>query len=656
MLRGIVATAFAIATTFAIARADTLYPIIGAPILRPDSQFEPFADSTGSGYRLKGLTVPDRPGGGAWPTVFTMEGYDGASRPSPNVYLKMDDGELMAVRLTFGAGPRADYAFAQASIRGTECSGGHFDLYDRRHAKDGNNIVEWLAAQPWSNGRVGMFGSSYPGQTAYLVATTKPPHLTAISANLLHSDIYRDIFMPGGVQNILFPSLWTYGLGVVAGPHRIPITSAQNGTIPNDEICTQAQATRYGVGDLPQPWNEAATAATRSTDDEWYQIRAAITYADLIKIPYYQQADWQDEQVGPRAVVLFHHIHPDPRTIVDKDGRTVTVVPKKFVTSNGDHGFGNFAGRDRWSWFDIWLLDMPDSAGLLDHAIVNHFEVHDDGTGAVATKSGPAWPFPDTTWTRMYLHEGKALDFSAPTGAEASDDYLSGVARQGWFQYTDAAQKNFASDVTTARNLPDEVWYETAPLADNLVIAGPIIADIQAAIVGTDVDFFVSISDVWPDGSVSYLQRGFLKASHRAIDPARSYCVGADGLRAPCDGSNLMVQPYRPHTNPQPVTPGEIVDYTIEVFPLGHVFRAGHRILVQIHTPPIVDDIWGYTPTQHQPALVTVYHDAAHPSWVQLPVVVPDGAPASYPTPADCRVPGGFPCTPPSAIDSVLGG
>ncbi|MGH7897567.1 MAG: CocE/NonD family hydrolase, partial [Candidatus Binatia bacterium] len=311
-------------------------PVVGEPILKPDSAFE----ATSWGYKKKDLSLAPAPPAGQpegyrWPTVMTMEGYDGASRPDPNAYLRMDDGELMALRIRFGDGPRGDYAFVQASIRGTECSGGHFDLYDRRHALDGHHIIEWLATQPWSNERVGMFGSSYPGQTAYFVATTTPPHLHAISANLLHSDIYRDIFMPGAVQNFLFPSLWTYGLGVVAGPHRIPINSIEEGTIPEDEICLQAQLTRYSFGDLPQPENEPAFAAVRATDDQWYQAHAALTYAHTIKIPYYQQGNWQDEQVGPRAVVLWHHIHPDPKTIIDKNGQPATVIPKKFVLSSG---------------------------------------------------------------------------------------------------------------------------------------------------------------------------------------------------------------------------------------------------------------------------------------------------------------------------------
>ena len=622
--------------------ASGAYPVIEEPVLKPGSLFE----ATEWGFKRSDLAFPAGPYNGTWPTVFTMEGYSGATRgDGPNAYLRMDDGELMALRITFAQGPRGDYAFVQASIRGTECSWGHFNLYDRRHAWDAHHIIEWVAAQPWSNERVGMFGSSFPGQTAYWAATTKPPHLSAVSANLLHSDIYRDIFMPGGVQNILFPSLWTYGLGVVAGPHRVPIDSVSDQVVLRDEICLQAQIARYSVGDLPQPENEAVWAGLRSVDDDWYHAHAALTYVDSIKIPYYQQGNWQDEQVGPRAVVLFNHIDPTPRTIIGANGQPRTIVPKRYVVSNGDHGYGNFAGNDRWNWFDIWLLDKPDVAGLTDHQIVNHFETDNDGN-SIGTKSGSSWPFAGTTYERHYLGPNGALSSTAPAASGGSDVYLSGVARQGWFFYAydgtgdpvAPVVNSVLEPVQTARSLPDVVAYESAPLTSQKVVAGPILMDLYASMIGTDADFFVSISDVYPDGRVSYLQRGLLKASHRSVDPLRSYY----------DGSTL-VQPYRPHTDPQLVTPGAIEKYTIEIFPLGHVFRPGHKILIQIHTPPAVDGLWGYTPTNHQPAVVTVYHDAEHPSFLQLPVVTPD-APISNTDPADCKVPGGFPCTAPSPL------
>ncbi|MGH2830442.1 MAG: CocE/NonD family hydrolase [Actinomycetota bacterium] len=612
-----------------LARADDVpYPVIGQPVLKPDSQWV----QTDWGYQSTSLVFDTSR---RWPAAFTMEGYSGASRPAPNVYLRMDDGELIALRITFGAGPadpgqdRGNYAFVQASIRGTECSGGHFNLYDRRHAWDGHHIIEWIASQrTWSNGRVGMFGSSFPGQTAYWTAATQPPSLKAVSANLLHSDIYRDIFMVGAVQNYLFPSLWTYA----TGPHRLPENSVDEGTIPEDEICTQHQAARYGAGDLPQPQNEPAWAALRGVDDDWYTGHAAITYAPAIRIPYYQQGNWQDEQVGPRAVVLFNHIHPDPVSIVDANGNGRRVIPKKFVMSNGDHGWGGYAGRQRWAFFDIFLRGMPDRTGMFDSQIVNHFEAKDDGT-AVATTSGNRWPFEGTQWTRMYPHQGGSLDFARPTGDEATDTYLSGASRHGFSWES----PDTGAEVTRARGLPDEVRWESAELTQQMVVAGPLSIDLYASMAGTDADFFVSVSDVFPDGRVSYLQRGLLKSSHRRVDPLRSYW-----------DQGIMVQPYRPHTNPQPVVPGEIIKYQIEIFPMGYIFRPQHKILVQVHTPPAVDGLWGYTPS-HQPAAVTLYHSAAYPTSLLLPVVQPDAPVPAGTTP--CPLYGGFPCLPPSTLE-----
>jgi putative CocE/NonD family hydrolase len=563
------------------------YPIIDEPVLRSDTQWI----KTDWGYIHQELQagLPD-PEGWDYPTLMTMEGYAGASRPSPNAYVRMDDGELMAIRVAFGAGPRQDYAFVQASIRGTECSAGHFDLYDRRHAMDGYHLVEWIADQPWSNGKVGMQGNSYPGQTAYWVAAAAPPSLKAVMPSLLHSDIYRDIFMPGGVQNILFPSVWTYGTGAVAGPHRIPVDSLESQTIPNDEICTQHQLARYGVGDLPHVENEPIWAGTRAVDDQWYIAHAALTYAPAIKIPYYQQNNWQDEQTGPRAAILWKHINPTKVEICDSDGNERTIVPKKLVTGSGGHGHGGFSNRDRWAFMDIFLLDMCDETGIFDHRVTNYFETV-DGDEWTATASGDEWPLEQTKWDKVYLHGDGSIGFAAPTAPEGDRTYLSGVARQNyfWYSYYDFGEGSGAATepLVSAEGLPDMLSYKSAPLTEDLVITGPILMDLYASIAGTDADFFVSVNEVWPDGSVSYLQRGLLKASHRRVDPERSYYVETD------DDEKLLVQPYRPHTNPQPVTPGEVIKYDFEIFPVGHIFRAGNRIQINVHTPPITDGLWG---------------------------------------------------------------
>ena len=84
------------------------------------------------------------------------------------------------------------------------------------------------------------------------------------------------------------------------------------------------------------------------------------------------------------------------------------------------------------------------------------------------------------------------------------------------------------------------------------------------------------------------------------------------------DGS-VLYRPFHPHTNPQPVTPGQSYEYLVEVFPVGHVFRPGHRIVVKVHTPPAVDSFYAYVP-KRAPGLNTVFHDTARPSRIMLPV------------------------------------
>lgn len=90
------------------------------------------------------------------------------------------------------------------------------------------------------------------------------------------------------------------------------------------------------------------------------------------------------------------------------------------------------------------------------------------------------------------------------------------------------------------------------------------------------------------------------------------------------------------------------------MFPTGHIFREDHKLRIEIHVPPAVEGLWGYTPTRHDPAEVTVHHDAQHPSWLQLPLVEPNPYPndpyALEEPPEGCKVPGGFPCAPPSQL------
>jgi putative CocE/NonD family hydrolase len=617
-----------------------------ATATRPAAEDEDF-EGREWGYKRTDLAWPDR----EHPTIMTYVGYGGASEDGgPNAYLEMPDGVLIALDISYGAGPRDDYAEVTASIRGTECSGGSFNLYDRRHAWDGYEIIEWIADRQWSNGKVGMMGCSFYGQTPFFTATTQPPSLETIMVGGLHSDIYKDIVYPGGVQNDLFPQLW-----YVEGPNRIPTSAIDEGAIPEDRICSQNQAGRYSSDRPPLP-TEYETNFLDPTYGDWWAAHAARTHAHKIDVPYYQWVNWQDEQVGPRAAVLWHWIDPPERTIQvpkhsgrkkrsHRKGRgagnrrnnngattTETVVPKKLVTTTGSHCMGGYVQRDKWAWMDMWLLDQSDREGLFEHRVENYFESRGWNAEYTTATYADEWPADDTNWRRAYFHEGGRIDFTEPTGAEPTDTYVSGVPRENWFFYAPRAGK----EARQADGLPDSIAFETDPFEETVTMAGPILLEFYASLAGADTDFFVSINDVFPDGNISYLQRGMLRASMRAVNEDRSYTTD-DGL---------LYQPWYPFTNPTKVTPDEVTRYLIEIFPHSHVFRPGHKLRLQLMTPPAVDGLWGYT-AKHEPAAVTVHHDAEHPTNLLLPFVEPDEPVGE--APEGCGIPGGFPCDEPPA-------
>lgn len=536
--------------------------------------------------------------GKRYPTIFEMSGYDGASASEKTLIGQWcEEAGIDGCPVSGGSRYLTEmfyknYVTVHASVRGTGCSEGEFDLFSWRSALDGREVIEWIARRPWSNGKVGIYGHSYGGITGFMVAATKPPHLEAVSVSGLIDDLYRGITYPGGVSNYGFPLLWTAiirtaydegggtGQGIVAGQD---VQCAQNQT---------GQSTTVVNHPIVQ-------GAAGDTDNEWYRARSLVTYAEDIEVPIHITGAYQDEQTGPRFPHLFE---------------LVRGVPKRMIMTNGDHGTDTdppAIWKDRRAWMDHWIRGVDRGFGGLAQdrsSVTTFFEMHRNADGVLVPngrKNSATFPLEDTRWTNYFLREGGRLTRQAPSGAEAPDSYVSGSPRQSWSYQ---AGPEFGPPVTTEEG-PDELTFRSGPVSANTAIAGPITATLFLSTTAPDTELFVQLIDEAPDGSRSYLQRGMLKASHRAIDPAMSDYDGG-----------VMYRPYRPHTNPQLVTPGEVYRYVIEVFPVGHVFRPGHRIVMKIHTPPLVDSYYAYVP-ERPVGINTVYHQADLPSRLMLPVV-----------------------------------
>jgi len=547
--------------------------------------------------------------GRRYPTVFEMSGYDGGSADGGTL---LNDFGLSEVPLLPSDDSRQlskmfnkQYVTVHASVRGTGCSGGEFDLFSRKSAEDGKYLIDqFIARQSWSNGDVALLGHSYGGITGFMIAATRPQHLRAATLSGLIDDLFRGITYPGGVSNYGFPLAWTGGIrlaydllgGVAPGILR---PEGPDDVAHRREICANNTLTKRRT-----IFEDPLVQGLNETDSEWFRARSLITYVKQINVPMHITGAYQDEQTGPRFAHLWEQ---------------VAGVPKRLVLSNGDHGTSSTSTgteevkADRKAWVDHFMKVKASSRfGTVTQdkrSVTTLLETHRTSTGKLVANGrveSATFPLEQSTYTDYYMRAGGGLTTAKPGATEApSDSYVSATRRQA---YSYQAGPSFGPPFTTADG-PDELRYATAPMRANTAIVGPITATLHLSTLAPDTELFVQLIDEGPDGSRTYLQRGLLKASHKAIDATKSdYRNGR------------MYRPWRPHTNPQLVTPGAVNEYLVEVFPVGHVLRTGHRLMVKISAPPVIDSFYAYVP-KVAPTVNTLHHSVAKPSRISLPLV-----------------------------------
>jgi putative CocE/NonD family hydrolase len=568
---------------------------------------------------------PANPGARRYPAILEMAGYEnGSSSDEGRTFFGETEDHCRRAGLPCPGLPLTDdshagtgafrfdgeYVTVHASVRGTGCSSGEFDLFSTRSALDGVEIIErWIVRQPWSNGTVGILGHSYGSITGFMVAAmygfygVPTKHLVAVTVSGLIDDLYRGITYPGGSSNYLFPPVWTLAYRPaydVLGGQLQPIV--RHGTDEIARRCLRNIAThRRAVAQDP------VVNGIFDTDGEWWRARSLVTYAKFIDVPIHITGAHQDEQTGPRFPHLFELI---------RDG-----VPKRLLMMNGDHGSQvdpEEVWRDRKAWMDYWMRGVPNpyvDPATRPTSVRALLEMHatPNGTASNGIKDAADFPLEDTVWTPFFLGPDGTLSRSR-VARPGTVSYLSGTKRQSWFY---EAGPGVGPPLTTARG-PDELDFVSAPFRTDTLVVGPITANLFLSSTATDTEIFVQVTDRDPAGNVSYLQRGILRASHRAIDPAFS---DYDDQPDPLDPSRpFLYRPWRPHTNTTTIRPLRVEEYLIEIWPVSHVFRAGHRLQVKIMGPPALDSLYAYVP-RTPPALNTVHVGGPTPSRITVPVV-----------------------------------
>ena len=525
--------------------------------------------------------------GRSYPTIFEMNGYDGGSSDGDEPTLAGEGSRVLSKQFY------DDYVTVHASVRGTGCSGGEFDLFSWRSALDGYELIEWVNDQKWSNGKIGIYGHSYGGITGFMVGATRPPSLDGISVSGLIDDLYRGIVYPGGVSNYGFPLLWTGGVRNVYDIgggffYGLDEGGAEGGCVENAPTKSRTVL------------NDPIIQGLSDTDNTWFQARSLVNLAERIEVPIHISGAYQDEQTGPRGPYhLFEEVSNAP--------------VKRLLMTNGDHGTqqdGKFLEPDRKRFLDHFVRDGANvsSSGRYPRSSVITFlenlQGEDDTPVSITTRN---FPLESTDWRDLYLRAEGKLTTGKPGDEEGSSPYVSGSPRQSAWSYQGGHE---SGSQLTSPSGPDGLEFSTSKFKEPTGLIGPATATLFMSTTAPDTELFVEVIDEAPDGSRYHVQRGLLKVSHRAILSGQS-----DKLS---DGR--IYRPHRPHTNPEVIEPGKTYRYLVEIFPFGHVFRPGHKLVVRITTPPLVDSYYAYVPKRF-PGVNTVMHDAENPSSLMLPFV-----------------------------------
>ncbi len=562
----------------------TATPAVAAVPTVTEQGYLAMADGTELAY-----TVVRPAGDGPFPTLFEYSGYNPGRTPDAGYIDRfVEEG--------------GHYAYVGVNLRGTGCSEGTFDFFQPQEGRDGAAVVEWITDQPWSDGKVGMIGKSYPGITQLFVAAEDPDGLEAIAPGHFFSNAYRDVASPGGITNHGFATLWSF-----IGRPSYEVQDSPQYVLDGDLGCTngltgevRSVATNPYLQLIQHPYDDALTKE-RSPDARIGDLLTA-------DIPMLATLAWQDEQLASRQTHLL--------SALDDGGSTSWWA----TLTNGDHGMARTAAElDDLDRFDDHFLRGVDN-GWDERARVEVWWEAGRAAGARA----PGWVTELAHWSEaersgagqltpwaLALRSGGRLTEATAAPAEGSTPYLYvpvagsqgvGNPRYGYADLPDRYLWDVPPPPGTA------AAFTSAPMTEDTTLLGSGSLDLWLSAASTDVDLQVTITEVRPDGQEEFVQQGWLRASHRALD-ARSTAL-------------LPVQTHA-RADAAPLVPGQPVLARVEVFPFGHLVRTGSRLRVWVEAPTFLPQLWAFTPTP-VPTAVSVLHDADHPSRLVLPRVPND--------------------------------
>jgi uncharacterized protein len=488
------------------------------------------------------------------------------------------------------------YACVRVDSRGAGRSPGMLDLWSAREARDLYHCIEWAAAQPWSNGKVGLNGISYYAMNQWQVAALQPPHLAAICVWEGAADYYRDLSHHGGIL-CAFGRAW-FPSQVIRVQHGLGARGYRS-RMTGDWVSGPPTLTEEELGASRRDFWADCKQNPLASDEYW---RSRMPDWSAVKVPLFSAANWGGQGLHPRG---------------------------------NFEGFVRSASRQKWlevHGIEHWTHFYTDYGVALQKKFFGHF-LKDEDTGwtkqpkvqlqirhpgeRFVERAEREWPLARTQWTKFYLDPAAHTLGRTPASRNARVSYAG---------------------------LGDGVTFLGAPLPRETEITGPIAAKLFVSSASTDADLFVILRVFTPDmREITYqgaldphtpIAQGWLRASHRKLDPALT----------------LPYRPYHTHDERQPLRPGQVYELDVEIWPTSIVVPAGHRIGLTVRgrdyeypggpsvglgtlgavftgVGPFKHDDAGDRPPEVFARAVTIHCGPSRRSHVLLPIIPPKNEP-----------------------------
>ena len=477
-------------------------------------------------------------------------------------------------------------------------------------SQDGYDTVEWAAALPYSNGKVGMFGGSYVGATQFLAALAKPPHLAGICPNVTASNYHDGWTYQGGAFEQWFNESWASGLAentmrrraeqkydALGGSKVLPLISYPVLEAPSGE----------GIAPYFKDW-----LAHPNFDEYWKRISIEDHYAQ-IQVPVYGMGAWYDIFLGG-TLKNYVRLKTEAGAEAARKGQRLLVYVGGHAggwdsRKVGAVDFGEKLPIDgdelTLRWYD-WLL-KGEAKGVEKEKPVKIFVM-----GKNEWREEDDWPLARARITKYYLHSAGSANGIGGNGTLSPVAPAEEKADQYVYDPDDAAPTIGGplccgalptgigpEDQRPAEARSDVLVYTTPSFAKDTEVTGPVSLDLYVSSSAVDTDFTGMLVDVWPSGLAQNLTSGILRLRYR-----------------------------NSQEKPELANPSETYRVTVDLWATSNMFLAGHKLRLEVSSSnfPRFDRNLNTGEEQARAtrmvkATNVIYHDKAHPSALILPIV-----------------------------------